>query len=207
MSQHNNSKRELNGNRCHILNWKYFHSWDKDTVSSSRVICPLPSPHTDTYKHALKIAYTISKSIVGLFWKTFLRFLWEGETLLPLHVQARLPGISHFAVASCCWWTENRRKIKRSKCQQGSAVHSAPLHLLSGHLEQRVIPRQSCPRLKVGVEVETLHRMQACGIVTKSSRISLWSISTCRGRATFYLDSFTGYCVFLGRNDEGPTVT
>lgn len=75
MSQHNNSKRELNGNRCHILNWKYFHSWDKDTASSSRVICPLPSPHTDTHKHALKNACTISKSIVGLFWKTFLRFL------------------------------------------------------------------------------------------------------------------------------------
>lgn len=126
--------------------------------------------------------------------------LWEGETLLPLRVQARLPGISHFAVASCCWWTENRRKIKRSKCQQGSAVHSAPLHLLSGHLEQRVIPKQSCPRRKVGVEVETLPRMQACGIVTESSRISLWSISTCRGWATFHLDFFfKGYCVFLGR--------
>ncbi len=79
MGQHNNSKRELNGNRCHILNRKYFHSWDEDTASSSRVICPLSSPHADTDKHALKNANTISNCVVGLFWRTFLRF----PSLLP----------------------------------------------------------------------------------------------------------------------------
>ncbi len=88
MGQHNNSKRELNGNRCHILNRNYFHSWDEDTASSSRVICPLSSPHADTDKHALKNAYTISNCVVGFFGGPSCTFhyshpLWERETLLP----------------------------------------------------------------------------------------------------------------------------
>lgn len=69
MSQHNNSKREPDGNRCHILNWKYFHSWDEDTTSSSGVVFP---PHMDT---ALKTAHSISKCTVGRFWRTFVCFL------------------------------------------------------------------------------------------------------------------------------------